>query len=152
MSYYSSAMEHIRRMVRQPRFFVFSDDLDWVRENFVAPDTVVVDANGPEAADQELRLMSACRHHIIANSSLELVGGLARGARIPDCDRAGALVYHGASDAGSVAGSVAVAAAGLIDDTVAGYPRPALLLLVRQAVRFPACTCRRPDQRRSNAE
>jgi hypothetical protein len=65
-----SAMEHIRRMVRQPRFFVFSDDLDWVRENFVAPDTVVVDANGPEAADQELRLMSACRHHIIANSSL----------------------------------------------------------------------------------
>jgi len=70
MAYYANAMEHIRSVVRQPRFFVFSDDLDWVRENFVAPDTVAVDANGPEAADQELRLMSACRHHIIANSSL----------------------------------------------------------------------------------
>jgi hypothetical protein len=70
VAYYSRAMEHIRNMVRHPRFFVFSDGLDWVRENFVAPDTVVVDANGPEAADEELRLMSACRHHIIANSSL----------------------------------------------------------------------------------
>src|SRR3954462_709018 len=27
MSYYSSAMEHIRRMIRDPRFFVFSDDV-----------------------------------------------------------------------------------------------------------------------------
>jgi hypothetical protein len=120
MSYYSSAMERIRRMVRQPRFFVFSDDLDWVREHFVAPDTVVVDANGPEAADQELRLMSACRHHIMANSSSSWWAVWLGEDEIADCDRAGALVYHGASDAGSVAGSVAVAAARLIDDTVAG--------------------------------
>lgn len=70
ISYYSNAMEQIRKKVRDPRFFVFSDDKDWVRENFVGSDTVVVDANGPEAADEELRLMSACRHHIISNSSL----------------------------------------------------------------------------------
>jgi glycosyl transferase family 11 len=75
VDYYKRAMEHLRRTVQHPRFFVFSDDWDWSRAHFAAPDTVVVDANGPEAADQELRLMSACRHHIIANSSLSWWAG-----------------------------------------------------------------------------
>jgi len=72
--YFSRAMEHIRRKVRNPRFFVFSDDPAWVRENFTAPDTAVVDANGPGAADEDLRLMSACRHHIISSSTLSWWG------------------------------------------------------------------------------
>lgn len=74
LSYYARAMDRIRGAVRNPRFFMFSDDLGWVREKFNAPDTVAVDANGPGAADQELRLMNACRHHIIANSSLSWWG------------------------------------------------------------------------------
>jgi hypothetical protein len=67
-------MEYIRRTARDPKFFIFSDDPGWVRENLVAPDSAVVDANGPGAADEELRLMSSCRHHIIASSSLSWWG------------------------------------------------------------------------------
>lgn len=70
MSYFSRAMDYVRGALFHPTFFVFSDDQDWVRRNFKASDTVVVDVNGPEAADEDLRLMSACRHHIISNSSL----------------------------------------------------------------------------------
>ena len=74
LAYFSRAMEYVRSTARNPRFFIFSDDPDWVRENFVVPDSTVVDANGPGAADEELRLMSACRHHIIANSTLSWWG------------------------------------------------------------------------------
>jgi hypothetical protein len=74
IAYYERGMNYFRRTVRHPRFFVFSDDWEWSREHFSAPDTEVVDANGPGAADQELRLMSSCRHHIIANSSLSWWG------------------------------------------------------------------------------
>lgn len=53
-----------------PTFFVFSDEPDWARENLKLPgEVVVIDHNGPEADFEDLRLMSLCRHNIIANSS-----------------------------------------------------------------------------------
>lgn len=68
-SYYARAAQTIRERVENPRFFVFSDDLAWCRDHLTMEDTQFVDANGPEDAADELRLMAACRHHIIANSS-----------------------------------------------------------------------------------
>jgi hypothetical protein len=73
-SYYEAALAHARRVLQQPRFFVFSDDIAWCREIFVAPDMAFVDANGPDDAVDDLRLMAACRHHITANSSLSWWG------------------------------------------------------------------------------
>jgi hypothetical protein len=70
MAYYARAMAHIRECIGNPQFFVFSDDWAGARERFKDDDTVHVDTNGPDAAGEELRLMSACRHHIVANSSL----------------------------------------------------------------------------------
>lgn len=55
--------------------FVFSDDPQWVRENMRLPlPMTVVDINGPDAAHQDLWLMAACRHFVIANSSLSWWG------------------------------------------------------------------------------
>jgi hypothetical protein len=68
--YYRRAIRLMRERVAAPQFFVFSDDWPWCREHLAAPDMVVVDANQPEAGQDELRLMAACRHHVIANSSL----------------------------------------------------------------------------------
>ncbi len=47
---------------------------DGAGQSFAAPDVVFVDANGPDAAIDDLRLMAACRHHVIANSSLSWWG------------------------------------------------------------------------------
>jgi len=68
--YYRRAVRLIRERVRTPQFFVFSDDWAWCRENLADNDIVIVDANRPDAGQDELRLMAACRHHVIANSSL----------------------------------------------------------------------------------
>jgi Glycosyl transferase family 11 len=68
--YYRRAVEEIARAVDRPVFFIFSDDLAWVRENFSIPfQTVFVDNNPQENAVEDLRLMSNCRFHITANSS-----------------------------------------------------------------------------------
>jgi hypothetical protein len=46
---------------------VFSDELEAAREVFAEwPDTVFISGNSQE---EDLLLMSRCRHHIIANSS-----------------------------------------------------------------------------------
>ncbi|RYY59544.1 MAG: alpha-1,2-fucosyltransferase [Chitinophagaceae bacterium] len=69
--YYRKAAAQIRAMVPDPKFYVFSDDIEWCRANmdFLGNSTFV----GPEFAgrkDQDhLRLMAACRNFIIANSS-----------------------------------------------------------------------------------
>ena len=74
VSYYERAMQMVAGRVENPGFFVFSDDLAWAREHIAGPNIAFVDANSAEAAHDELRLMSACRHHIIANSSLSWWG------------------------------------------------------------------------------
>jgi hypothetical protein len=54
---------------------VFSDDPDWVADNlrFQYP-THVVRHNNADTNYEDLRLMSACRHHITANSSFSWWG------------------------------------------------------------------------------
>jgi hypothetical protein len=69
-AYYRQAMRHVRDHTPDARFFIFSDDWHWAREHVSADDAIVVQANGPEAGHDELKLMAACRHHILANSSL----------------------------------------------------------------------------------
>ena len=68
--YYRRAVRLMRERVVRPQFFVFSDDWPWCREHLADDDMLIVDANRPEAGQDELRLMAACRHHVIANSSL----------------------------------------------------------------------------------
>ena len=73
--YYQSAAEMIAGRVRQPNYFIFSDDPDWVRKNVTSINPVrFVDHNGPDRACEDMRLMSCCKHHIIANSSFSWWG------------------------------------------------------------------------------
>jgi Glycosyl transferase family 11 len=84
MAYYEHAISHLLNQERQSTFFVFSDDVpyarDWLRGD---PRFVVVDHNNEAAAHEDLRLMSLCRHHIIANSSFSWWGAWLN----PLCDK-----------------------------------------------------------------
>jgi hypothetical protein len=73
--YYNAAIKIIDDRVRHPHFFIFSDDPDWVKKNLklICPATFV-DHNGLEKAYEDMRLMSLCKHHIIANSSFSWWG------------------------------------------------------------------------------
>jgi len=75
LDYYRGAARYLAERVADPVFFAFSDDPDWVRENLrLEGETVVVDHNGPDAGPEDLRLMSRCAHHVIANSTFSWWG------------------------------------------------------------------------------
>lgn len=68
--YYRNAIAYIRERVREPHFFVFSDEIAWVRSHIDIPGKVTyVDHNGPEAGYEDLHLMSKCRHNITSGFS-----------------------------------------------------------------------------------
>lgn len=62
--YYQSAMEKFSS--DEIKFLVFSDDIDWCREEFKGDQFIFVDSGSPYS---DLRIMTLCDHHIIANSS-----------------------------------------------------------------------------------
>lgn len=71
MAYYSAGIELAREGFERPHCFVFSDDPAWVKDNFRSDVPItVVDIHGTDQAHEDLRLMSACRRFVIANSSL----------------------------------------------------------------------------------
>jgi hypothetical protein len=73
--YYRDAARYVSERVADPVYFLFSDDPEWTRSHLDLPgETVVVDHNGPESGCEDLRLMSRCRHHVIANSTFSWWG------------------------------------------------------------------------------
>ena len=75
VDYYRAGIGELCQGLARPHCFVFSDDPAWVRASlaFDCP-TTVVDVNGPGDAHLDLALMAACRHFLIANSSLSWWG------------------------------------------------------------------------------
>ncbi|MDW5443942.1 alpha-1,2-fucosyltransferase [Polaromonas sp. SM01] len=70
LAYYELALARISREINAPHFFVFSDDLPWARENLRFPgDVTFVDHNSGLSSYEDMRLMSLCKHHVMANSS-----------------------------------------------------------------------------------
>lgn len=75
LNYYYKAIEIIKGKTDNPVFFIFSDDIDWARENLeVDCPTYFVDFNDASTNYEDLKLMSSCKHNIIANSSFSWWG------------------------------------------------------------------------------
>jgi hypothetical protein len=75
VDYYRCAAAYVAARVPDPLFVLFSDDPEWTRQNLdVGGDTLFVDHNGADDAGEDLRLMSLCRHHVIANSTFSWWG------------------------------------------------------------------------------
>lgn len=73
--YYARAVEMIAGKTRRPHFFIFSDEPQWVSDNFpLEHPCTIVQHNDTDHAHEDLRLMSLCKHHIIANSSFSWWG------------------------------------------------------------------------------
>lgn len=75
--YYQRAVAHLKSIVVQPHFFVFSDDPTAAVTRLALPDdcyTVVDQNNGDEYAYADLWLMTQCRHFITANSTFSWWG------------------------------------------------------------------------------
>jgi len=73
--YYNSAIDLICKKQASPVFFVFSDDINWAKENIRFPGKhFFIEHNIGADSYIDMQLMSLCKHHIIANSSFSWWG------------------------------------------------------------------------------
>lgn len=69
-NYYNNAIKYFREQVESPHFFVFSNEIEWVKQNFKFPGQVTfVDHNKPETGYEDLYLMSKCKHNVTTGCS-----------------------------------------------------------------------------------
>lgn len=73
--YYQRAVARMLALRPDAHFYVFSDDIAWVRASLSLPsESVFVDCNHGNDAWQDMLLMSHCRHHVICNSTFSWWG------------------------------------------------------------------------------
>jgi hypothetical protein len=75
LDYYQASVRQMAQKVARPHFFIFSDDMEWVQGNLkIDFPCVFVEHNRGAESYNDMRLMSLCKHHIIANSSFSWWG------------------------------------------------------------------------------
>ena len=74
--YYNRSVRYLRERVSGTHFFVFSDNLAWVRRELgaILNPATYVEHNTEADSWQDMYLMSLCRHAIVANSSFSWWG------------------------------------------------------------------------------
>ncbi len=73
-AYYERAVAYLSQHVQDPSWFIFSDDIAWVKEHLPLPGNVTYVSETPMTDPEELVLMAACKHNIIANSTFSWWG------------------------------------------------------------------------------
>ena len=76
LDYYQQAIQHVKNTVSNPIFYFFSDDIDRVKEHLKVEQAHYIDWNSWSSSREDMRLMSHCKHNIIANSSFSRWGWL----------------------------------------------------------------------------
>lgn len=74
LEYYHCAMRALQENYGKVRYFVFSDDIVWVKEHLEIENAFYVEHPSEHLEHEDIYLMSQCHHHIIANSSFSWWG------------------------------------------------------------------------------
>ena len=74
--YYHKAIGLIKNKELKVRFFVFTDDIEWVKEHIQLDDDMLIVPNYDISQFAYIELMSLCKHHIISNSSFSWWGAV----------------------------------------------------------------------------
>jgi hypothetical protein len=72
--YFEVAIDKINKLIDNPRFFVFSNDLQWVQENLKMNNCTFVECNKGIDSWKDIFLMSNCKHNINSNSTFSWWG------------------------------------------------------------------------------
>jgi hypothetical protein len=74
VAYYERAAERMAEQIALPKFFIFSEDAAWAKENVKLPYPAEY-VTHPQGLDyEEMLLMSHCKHHVIPNSTFSWWG------------------------------------------------------------------------------
>lgn len=75
LDYYHKAIEFVSNRIGEHfNIVVFSDDIDWARQNLVFKQPLIFISGSIRTPHGDLHLMASCDHHIIANSSFSWWG------------------------------------------------------------------------------
>lgn len=71
LEYYRKAIAYIKKSVANPKFYVFADNKEWVREYLGEFEYTLVEGNPSVGWGNhfDMQLMSCCKHNIISNST-----------------------------------------------------------------------------------
>ena len=71
IAYYQKAIKLIEEKIKDPRFYVFTDNPEWVKENFRDFEYTLVQGNpiAGYGSHFDMQLMSLCQHNILSNST-----------------------------------------------------------------------------------
>ena len=72
--YYENAVKYLEKKFGVLNYFIFSDDLEWCKNNLKLDNAVFVDSKEKRIAHEDIYLMSLCNHNVIANSSFSWWG------------------------------------------------------------------------------
>jgi hypothetical protein len=73
--YYVRAIDYLTSKISDPYFYFFSDDINWVKDNFKLDfQHKLIDWNHGKESYIDMQMMSYCKHNIIANSSFSWWG------------------------------------------------------------------------------
>ena len=78
-AYYKKAMELIKEEVSDAHFYLFSDDVSYVKQKYQGEEFTVVDINHGKDSFYDMWLMSNCKHNICANSTFSFWGARRNG-------------------------------------------------------------------------
>jgi len=75
INYYQNAIKMLNSKFNNNKYFIFSDDIKWCKENLKINGAIYVDNIDKKTPYEDVYLMSLCNHNIIANSSFSWWGG-----------------------------------------------------------------------------
>ena len=73
-AYYKGAIELIKEMHPDAHFYIFSDDISYVKKHYAGEEYSIVDINRGKDSFYDIWLMSKCKHNICANSTFSFWG------------------------------------------------------------------------------
>lgn len=72
--YYESALNYMKERIEDPHFFIFSDDVAYVKKHYQGGEYTIVDINHGDDSFYDMYLMSQCEGNICANSTFSFWG------------------------------------------------------------------------------
>jgi hypothetical protein len=74
LDYYKKAVSVLNTKLDEANYFIFSDDIAWVKEHLKLDNGFYIDSKEKRIPHEDIYLMSLCDHNIIANSSFSWWG------------------------------------------------------------------------------
>lgn len=73
LDYYKAVVKEMAKRVKNPKLYIFSDDPEWCKQNLKFTQLTTYISHNTDGSE-DMRLMKACKHNIIANSSFSWWG------------------------------------------------------------------------------